>query len=93
MNQPNKFQAWVSRRKPKVTPDVKPEVEEHQSTPEEDLAEAWADFKHEFRWITRVFTMVLWISVTVVCLYAFAVVDIQRQCYLDKECKQWIERN
>ena len=92
MSNLNKFQQWAIRRRPKVTPDVKPEPEP-ESTPEEDLAEAWADFKHEFRWIIRVFTTVFWISVTVVCLYAFAVVDIQRQCYLDKECKQWIERN
>lgn len=89
----NKFQEWANRRKPKVTRPVKTEeVEVCQPTPEEELKEAWEEWKIAFKWPIRIFKVCFWFSITVVGLWACAVVDIQNDCYLDKECRAAIQR-
>ena len=87
----NKFQDWADRRKPKVTPKVILEVEE-QSTPEDQLREAWEDWKYEFRTPIRIFKFGLGIFIMLTTLLALAVVSIQADCYLDSECRESIQK-
>lgn len=86
----NKFQKWAESRKPK--PKANPKQEESiELTPEEELALAWKEWKIAFKWPIRVFIIVVSVIALVLVLHAWAVNSIVNDCYLDKECKQWVE--
>ena len=86
----NKFQEWAAKRRPKPKVEQKSEVELIELTPEEELAEAWEEWKIAFKWPIRVFKIIVFTFITILVLHAWAVNSIVNDCYLDKECKQWI---
>lgn len=80
---------YLDRKKPDrpqiVTPDVTSEV-----APDE-LTEAWTEWKDYFKTPIFIGKCVIGFSCVLLILWAMAIVDIQNDCYLSKECREWIE--
>lgn len=91
----NKFQEWVTKHKPQpVRVQKQPYMskEEILEAKESELKQAWDEFKVHFRIPIYIFTVVTILLAGVFVLWALAVVDIQRSCFQDTQCRKSIER-
>lgn len=83
---------YLDRKKParplKVTPDVTSEVEPDEF---DELGQAWSEFKDQFKTPILYLKIFLTICLVILCLWAMAIVDIQNDCYMNKECREWVE--
>lgn len=79
------------RPKQEVTPSVK--EEEGEVCEELSFDNEWEVFKEEHSFAILVIKSILGFILLVTLLWALAVVDIQSDCYADRECREWIERN
>lgn len=83
---------YLDRKKPAqstvVTPDVTSEVDTDEV---DELKQSWIEFKESVRTPVRITKCILGVSAVILVLWAMAIVDIQNDCYLNKECREWIE--
>lgn len=80
---------YLDRKKPDrpqtVTSDVTSEVKP------DELTKAWTEWKDYFRVPIFIMKCILAISLVVITLWALAIVEIQNDCYLSKECREWVK--
>lgn len=83
---------YLDRKKPtrplEVTPDVTSEVEPDEF---DELDQAWSEFKDQFKTPILYLKIFLTICLVILCLWAMAIVDIQNDCYMNKECREWVK--
>jgi hypothetical protein len=60
---------------------------------EEDYQRAIAEFKEAWRPIARIMKCILYIGLTFTVLWAMANTGVVNDCYLDKECREWVKWN
>lgn len=88
---PTRVRDYLDRKKParplEVTPDVTSEV-----SPDEfdELSQAWSEFKQTFRVPIIIIKCIAGVSIVITVLWAMAIVDIQNDCYMNKECREWV---
>lgn len=80
---------YLDKKKPRkvesVTDDVILELD-----PEEKFQQDWAKFKEEVGPVTRIIKSIIIVSAILTVMWAIAIIDIQNDCYLDKECREWV---
>jgi hypothetical protein len=84
----NPFQEWVARNKPQKQPTSKPKVElsEPELSPEDELEEAWEEWKRENRTLIGAGVFTLACILTVVFIWALAMIDISNGCFITGVC-------
>lgn len=88
------YLAKKGKRKPDPEPRMEPEEsKEEQLTPAEELSIEWEIWADKHGTAILIFKALLGFVFLVSLLWALAVVDIQNNCYLDKDCREWIEEN
>ena len=90
-----RVRTYLDQKKPalqaKLTPDVTiAKAELDQSI--DELSTAWTEFKNTYEPIISLFKWSMMFVMSIVVIWAIAVVEIQNRCYLDKACSVEIER-
>lgn len=79
---------YLDKRKP--IPEVRVAAKVSVEEDNDDLAQAWADFKYAWRIPYIIFKVLSFILAALIVMWALAVVSIQNDCYLDKRCREWV---
>jgi hypothetical protein len=58
---------------------------------EDDFDQAWRELKDACRGPARVFKAIVIVLSIIVVLWAMANIGISNDCYLDKECREWVK--
>lgn len=89
----SKARAYLDRKKPRrsenVTSNVKVEVERDIEL--DNLRQALAEFKQSWKTPIFIFKACLTIFFIIAMLWCASIISIQNDCYLDKECREWIK--
>jgi len=60
---------------------------------DEELSTSWTEFKQAFKVPIFIAKSILVFSLLILVLWALAVAGIQNDCYMNKECREWVKEH